>query len=306
MSPRTFRDLRLRPYDAGMSHVRPHDQLVKLQPPGLWIHRGAPPTMRMTHRHDDIEVNIVLRGRLDYIFGGGHLTVRAGQIALFWGATPHRLVVAPGTNPSATSGCWIHIPLSTALGWNLPEAQMGEVLKMTAILARSDDLPYDPDRLFAAWEWEFSGNDKENTAAAGLLEVQALIRRALRHQARHTIDAESHDNDGRHSNALLAVTAMAEFIVGNFRERITIQDIAAAVHLNRTYAATIFSRTIGTTPGEYLNRCRVAEAQRLLVMTNKTMVDIAHESGFSSQSSYYEQFTRRCRSSPGAYRRSFR
>lgn len=286
-----------------MSNDGRSGDLVEVEPGNLWIHRGVPPTMRLTHRHDDLEVNIVLRGRLDYIFGGRHLTVRAGQLALFWGATPHRLVVAPGTNPSETSGCWIHIPLSTALGWNLPEYEMGELLKMAVVLAPSHDLPYDPDRLFAAWENEFTDDDQETTP--GLLEVQALIRRALHHQARRSTDFNTPDGDGRHGNVLLAVTAMAKFIVENFRDRISVEDIASTAHLNQTYAATIFSRTLGTTPGEYVNRCRVAEAQRLLVMTNKTMIDIAHESGFSSQSSFYDQFSRRCGSSPGAYRKSF-
>lgn len=278
---------------------------MDVEPGGLWIHRGAPPTMHFVHRHDDIEVNIVLRGRLDYIFGGGHLTVRAGQLALFWGATPHRLVPQPGSDPADTSGCWIHIPLSTALSWNLPEDEMGEVLNMSAILAPNDDLPYEPDRLFAAWRRELYGAADCPGDVPGLLEVQAMVRRVLRHRASHSLDVDSHDYEGRHAGVLLAVTAMARFIVENFRERLTVQDIAGAAHLNRTYAATIFSRTLGTTPGEYLNRCRVAEAQRLLVMTNRTMADIAHQAGFSSQSSYYEHFTRRCGSSPGAYRRSF-
>jgi len=298
-------------YDAAMSSVGPHDQLTNVQPGGLWIHRGTPPTMQLVHRHDDIEVNIVLRGRLDYIFGGGHLTVRAGELALFWGATPHRLVPQPGCDPAATSGCWIHIPLSTALGWNLPEDEMGEVLNMSAILAPSEDLPYDPDRMFEAWRRELHNGTEALGDVPGLLEVQAMVRRVLHHQARRSPNADIHgadihDYEGRQGGVLRAVTVMARFIAENFRERVTVADIATAAHLNRTYAATIFSRTLGTTPGEYLNRCRIAEAQRLLVMTNRTMADIAHESGFSSQSSYYEHFTRRCGSSPGAYRRSFR
>ena len=100
-----------------------------------------------------------------------------------------------------------------------------------------------------------------------------------------------------------AITAMAQYIVTNFRESVTIDDIAAAAHLNRTYAATIFSRSLGTTPGRYLTRCRVAEAQRLLITTDRPMLDIAHAAGFSSQSSFYDQFSRHCGVSPGGYRR---
>src|SRR5690606_22893000 len=46
--------------------------------PALWVRRGDPPTMDRPHRHDDLEVNVVLRGRLDYLFGGSRVSVEAG------------------------------------------------------------------------------------------------------------------------------------------------------------------------------------------------------------------------------------
>ncbi|WNY34019.1 helix-turn-helix transcriptional regulator [Curtobacterium flaccumfaciens] len=64
----------------------------------------------------------------------------------------------------------------------------------------------------------------------------------------------------------------------------------------------MFRQDVGTTIGEYLTRCRVAEAQRLLATTSMTTSEIAHAAGFGSQSSFYAHFTRACGSAPGAYR----
>lgn len=315
-----------------MSTVASTSDTVDVLPAAFWIHRGSPPRMRAPHRHDDVEVNLVLSGQLDYIFGGSPLTVHAGELAVFWGATPHRLLAEdrrrdPLRESEPTRGCWLHVPLGTVLGWGLPADGIGRLLEMTAMIIPTSRLPYDPEPLFTAWDAELA-DDREQAAqrrdqqrygcggsvedqpagdSPALLEIQALLRRAVTRSVRADPtppDGQSRPGDVGHPGpVLVAVTAMAQFIVTHFREPMTIDDIAAAGHLNRTYAATIFRRTLDTTPGRYLARCRVAEAQRLLLTTDKTMIDIAHASGFSSQSSFYEQFTRWCQSSPGDYRR---
>jgi AraC-like DNA-binding protein len=289
---------------------------VSVMPSTLWIHRGRPPRMTESHRHDDIEINLVLDGQLDYLFGGSHLRVRAGELAVFWAATPHRLIDPPGGRPEsepgsqhgsvtsstnrATRGCWIHLPLATVLSWGLAETEVGRLLQMTALVAPVEEIVHDPDRLFATWERELADPHR---CAPALLEAQAMLRRVL---AGHEPRGRPTTSDTSGQSAVMAgVTRMAQFVVERFQEPITIADIAAAAHLNRTYAATIFSRTLGVTLGQYLSRRRVAEAQRLLITSNASMIDLAHSCGFGSQSSFYQQFSRWCGVSPGAYRRGY-
>lgn len=283
-----------------MSTVAPVAEPVTVLPAAFWVHRGEPPAMQLPHRHDDVEINVVLSGRLDYLFGGSRLTVRAGRIAVFWAATPHRLLRTDDDHES-TRGCWLHIPLSTVLGWSLPEQQIGRLLQMAPVIGSLDRLPQDPDRLFEVWATELSGG-RDDEAIPALLEIQALLRRVIGSSAA-TFEGMADQTERPAGGVQAGVTTMAQYIVEHFREQITIDDVAAAAHLNRTYAATIFSRSLGTTPGRYLTRCRVAEAQRLLITTDLAMLEIAHRSGFSSQSSFYDQFTRRCAVSPGGYRR---
>lgn len=64
----------------------------------------------------------------------------------------------------------------------------------------------------------------------------------------------------------------------------------------------LFRSTIGSTILGYLTRCRIAEAQRLLVVTEANASDIAFASGFGSVSQFYERFTRLCGRSPRQYR----
>ena len=98
---------------------------------------------------------------------------------------------------------------------------------------------------------------------------------------------------------------MAQYAVTHFREPVQTADVANAAHLHPNYAATIFKQAIGTTIGDYLARCRVAEAQRLLITTTMTTNEIAHTAGFGSLSSFYAVFGRACSQPPGEYRRQF-
>ena len=258
--------------------------------------------MPRAHRHDDLEVNLVLDGRLDYLFGGSRVSVETGQLALFWAATPHRLI---GRKAEETSDvCWVHIPLTTVLSWGLPNRNLNEILSNRLIVVPADAVGRDVESMFDSWRRDLEIGEDETTT---FLEAHALIRRALQHHLQSAVDSsESRSASTATSDGMFRVTVMAQFMVAHFRESISTSDIACSAHVNPNYAMTLFRETVGTTLGSYLTRCRIAEAQRLLITTSMTTLEIAHASGFGSQSSFYDHFTRMCGSSPGAYRQQLR
>jgi AraC-like DNA-binding protein len=95
---------------------------------------------------------------------------------------------------------------------------------------------------------------------------------------------------------------MARDIAVHFREPLTVARVAEAAHLSPGHAMTVFRRVVGTTVGAYLTQCRVAEAQRLLVTTSATTLEVGSLAGFSSQSAFYEAFRSVCGEAPGGYR----
>src|SRR5690606_31281890 len=97
-----------------------------------WVRRSPASTMPRYHQHDDLEINLVLKGRLDYLFGGELCVVPEGHIALFWAAAPHRLQ-GPEPHPDDDI-CWTHLPLSTVLGWTLPSSFANTVLAQRTVV----------------------------------------------------------------------------------------------------------------------------------------------------------------------------
>src|SRR5699024_6309232 len=112
------------PYGANMSTTPSAPSTVVTQDAALWCRRGSPPRMESMHRHNDIEINVVLRGRLQYVFAGRPLAVREGQIAAFWAAQPHGLI---DSRPGDVA--WVHVPLPTVLGWRLPDREIGALAR---------------------------------------------------------------------------------------------------------------------------------------------------------------------------------
>ena len=272
--------------------------------PELWVLRGAAPSMVRPHSHDDLELNLVVRGRLDYLFGGSRMSIEAGQIGLFWGATPHRLI--DDSHRESSDICWVHIPLSIVLSWALPDRALSTVLSNQPIVLPTVAAGRDVESMFDSWRDDLIGGETQTVA---LLEAHALVRRLLHyfHLHQHRIDLEREPAiPTASSESTHRVTTMAQFVVAHFRESLSISAIAESAHLNTNYATTLFRRTVGIPLSDYLVRCRVAEAQRLLITTSLTTAGIATASGFGSQSSFYAHFTLLCACSPGAYRRKLR
>jgi AraC-like DNA-binding protein len=259
--------------------------------------------MSRPHKHDELELNIVLDGRLEYLFGGSRITVEAGEIALFWAATPHRLI--GDQRDECSDVCWAHIPLDLVFSWALPDHDLSEILMNRMIILSAEAGGKYVEATFDSWTRDIGA---EETVTIALLEVQALVRRLLQQYRLRTTSTsgESPRTVIAPGDGMSRVTAMALFIVTNFRDPISPAEIAEASHLNPNYAMTLFRETVGTTLGGYLTRCRVAEAQRLLITTSMTTAEIAYAAGFGSQSSFYTHFLRTCGSSPGAYRRRLR
>jgi AraC-like DNA-binding protein len=252
--------------------------------------------MAAAHRHDDIELNFVARGRLEYLFGGRSIPVEAGQLAVFWGATPHQLVADLPTDASSDV-CWLHLPLTGVLGWGLPAELVARLMLDQPVVvdaAAFGDLPAAFDR----WAIDLAGPDSVEIA---LLEAQALVRRALRAPTvRPDVPAPRADGLSQ------SVATMATYVATRFRDPIRVTDVADAAHLHPSSAMSAFRAALGVTIAQYLTRCRVAEAQRLLITTDGSVSDIAAGAGFGSQSAFYDVFTRATGRAPATYRREIR
>lgn len=99
-----------------------------------------------------------------------------------------------------------------------------------------------------------------------------------------------------------AVGVAQRYVAENYASNITVADMAAAASVSSSYLIRLFKRSLGTTPYNYLLRYRITKARELLDETNRPVVQIAHDVGFSNESNFSYRFSKMVGQSPRAYR----
>lgn len=90
----------------------------------------------------------------------------------------------------------------------------------------------------------------------------------------------NHLEDNKNQKNLQATQKAAEYIRQNYREKLTIDDIAQEVYLSPCYVSRIFKQSLGCTLMEYLTQVRVEEAKTRLKNPKYNVMQAAEESGF--------------------------
>jgi AraC family transcriptional regulator, melibiose operon regulatory protein len=274
------------------NHARPD-----LAPYGFTCELWKAAPMHRPDRHDEIELNLLLRGSLTYLLGGVRVTLQQGRLGAFWAALPHQIV----GSEKCPEYFVITLPLTWFLQCQLPPKLVDRLLS-GQFLSDTNSSRFALDlALCRQWERDLEGRDGQ-PAPAAMLELHArLLRWAGALPEMPTTRRPAGPGVGKGSPT--KAEQMASYIARHYQEALSVNDLAREVRLHPNYAMTLFKRTFHTTLNDYLTHYRIAQAQRLLVTTDEKVVDIALESGFRTMSRFYEAFQRACGCSPTRYRK---
>lgn len=99
------------------------------------------------------------------------------------------------------------------------------------------------------------------------------------------------------------VTAAAErFLQEHFQQPLSVADVAESIGVSPSHLHRVFRAETGETLVNRVHRLRLEAAAQCLRDTDQTVLAIAHEVGFASQSHLTRLFTRQFGCSPGRYR----
>lgn len=104
------------------------------------------------------------------------------------------------------------------------------------------------------------------------------------------------------TDAMQKIWPVIKFIDENFSRSLELDDLCAILNINRHYFCRIFKKATGTTPIEYINFVRIWKAENLLTTTDKSVLEIAMEVGFSSVTYFNRVFRRLKNTTPTVYR----
>lgn len=134
-----------------------------------------------------------------------------------------------------------------------------------------------------------------------LLFVHSLAQALTVHLIRRYLDPHS---TTRRSNALQAyklrrvIDAMNEHLADDFR----LAHLAHIADLSQYHFSRMFKRATGLAPLQYFIRLRMSRARHLLLETDRSIIDVGLEVGYSSPSHFSQVFRREVGVTPSAYR----
>ncbi len=95
---------------------------------------------------------------------------------------------------------------------------------------------------------------------------------------------------------------MLGYIRHNYAQPISVDDIAASANIGKSECFRCFSELSKTTPTEYVTRIRLMQAAQMLVTTQQSISEICFAAGFNNTSYFSKRFHAEYNLTPKAYR----
>lgn len=152
---------------------------------------------------------------------------------------------------------------------------------------------------------------KENTRADGFVggySIERLIVEANMQKGllRYTFLGAEEQEGRQRAEKIDYVEFTKEYIEQNYKDHITANQIAAKLHISRSYFSALVSKELGEPFQEYLITYRMEKASNLLMNTLLSVGEIAEMVGYRDYAHFSKSFKKKMKISPAAYRKQYK
>ena len=104
------------------------------------------------------------------------------------------------------------------------------------------------------------------------------------------------------SETVMRMEAVIDYIESHLDGKLDLETIARASHYSKYHLHRVFTATVGMRLHDYVQRRQMTEAAKLLVFSDKRILDIALSCGYESQQAFSSAFKSMYKTSPAEYR----
>lgn len=104
------------------------------------------------------------------------------------------------------------------------------------------------------------------------------------------------------SKTIISIEKVIDFIENHLDGKLELDTVATAIHYSKYHLHRIFTDTVGMTIHDYVGRRQLTEAAKLLVFSEKPIIDIAFICGYESQQAFTTAFKSMYKVPPAEYR----
>ncbi len=105
------------------------------------------------------------------------------------------------------------------------------------------------------------------------------------------------------ASASIPLTAAQQYVHAHVTRKLTIKDVASAIHLSSRQLSRILSEELGQTFPSWIRTERIRSAVYLLAYTDKSIQEIAEDTGFETANYFTRVFQEMMHITPGKFRK---
>lgn len=106
------------------------------------------------------------------------------------------------------------------------------------------------------------------------------------------------------ANHTIDIETVIDYIEAHLDEKLDLEKVSEAVHYSKYYLHRMFTNTVGMTIHDYVQRRQLTEAAKLLIFSEKTIVEVAFLCGYESQQAFSSAFKSMYKVPPAQFRDS--
>ncbi|MBP3392093.1 MAG: helix-turn-helix transcriptional regulator [Clostridia bacterium] len=256
-----------------------------------------------SHLHEAVEMIYVTAGNHDFYINEQHYLVKQGDLMLFRSNTVHKIV-----SRETDWNRYYVLMIKPSVLYELASKDRAAEYLLRLVLEGGkchwtrEELENSPIR--EAFEKQinlFTSSDPCRDLSLKIGGIQIVLE-ILRDIFQNEEEPEGLRGSGENTARIYKTIY---YINHHYGEEIDAQKCCTALNVSYSYFSRSFKAITGKSFKEYLNFVRVNQAERMLLSTNKSIMDVAFDCGFNNVSYFIKVFKQLKGSTPLSYRRSF-
>jgi AraC-like DNA-binding protein len=248
------------------------------------------------HYHPEYELTLITKGSGKRIIGDSHENFVTGDLVLSGSGLPHTWSSEPFKNKPVSA---VVIQFSEDFVRNFTHfSECGEIHQLLSQSGRG--LFFNSGNLS-----KICNSISELPQKNGLSRITSLLEilQQLAHKESIALSSEFY-TPGRSKATEGRINKICQFLQDHSSENITIAQASEMVHLSKSAFCKFFRRAMKVNFSDYLNEIRIAKACHQLTETDKTIREIAMETGFESLTYFNRIFLKKKNRTPSAFRKN--
>lgn len=265
--------------------------------------RPAAYQMQRNHVHPEYELNLLMHGKRQLLFGNRSYIIEEGTLVLVDSNRIHMTNAVEGDPDAYYERIILYISKEKIEEYDriFPELEMGSFFRQyDGIYVLS---PGERQRTMHMFETVKQELDSEQGKSQTLIDL-TIIRFFISFWRSRRPAAYLAGEQGRQKKGKSSVAHdVSEYIQAHFCEQIRLEDLAKRFSISESYLSRSFKDMIGMGITEYINILRIRRAQELLEDSRLSVAEIARAVGFESASYFGRVFQKHLAIPPRQYRK---